>query len=481
MAPGRLSDKNVDVRASAHDVSPEPWGRRLWLALAAVVLVAGALQSYGISSWPLVDDEVPTLVELGLLDISADAFSVPAGQIGRLPRAMPVWYGFQRIALDILPASEISFRLPSVLCGLLTVAIVFVTAARSRGLPFAGAVSLILLGCVPFILLSQVNRFYSMPLLLMVITLISIWMPRGGSAVAALTAVLATLTVLSHNVTVVVFVLALMAAAPLYLRGRVPGAVVVRSGAAALVSVLLYLFYLRPLVSGWNSTGNPTPVLISLAAHVGVPTLALALLGGWVAVVRREQGVLLWWTLMVAGSIAFLQVASQFTTINWNPRYFFFFMPAFWVLAAYGVDRVAQRIGSRPIAAAWYACVALLLLPSLLSHYRDGSRHDYRAAASVLVAHAERGQPILSDDAETISYYLPEELRGHLIVRTKVRTYPQEEFFLVARSTAWTPSPEFPNRNAELIAEIFRRRFDHFSHILRVYRVKTAEPAETER
>ena len=34
----------------------EPWGARLWLALAAVVLVAGGLQSYGISTWPMAQD-----------------------------------------------------------------------------------------------------------------------------------------------------------------------------------------------------------------------------------------------------------------------------------------------------------------------------------------------------------------------------------------------------------------------------------------
>ena len=113
-------------------------------------------------------------------------------------------------------------------------------------------------------------------------------------------------------------------------------------------------------------------------------------------------------------------------------------------------------------------------LRGMLLH-QDGSRHDYRAAAHVLMSNAHEGQIILSDDAETISYYLPAGLRQTLQVRTKVRELPASEFFLVARSNAWMPLPQFPHRQSELLAEIYRRRFDQFSHILRVYRVSATD------
>jgi hypothetical protein len=152
-------------------------------------------------------------------------------------------------------------------------------------------------------------------------------------------------------------------------------------------------------------------------------------------------------------------------------------MPALWVLAAYSMEFVARSVGYRSVGAVWYGCVVMLLLPGLLSHFQDGSRHDYRAAASVLLRHAQQGQAILSDDAETISFYLPASLRETLQVRTKVRQFPRSEFFLVARGNAWTPLPQFAERRTELLAEIHRRRFDQFSHILRVYRVMaTAGP-----
>ncbi len=112
-----------------------------------------------------------------------------------------------------------------------------------------------------------------------------------------------------------------------------------------------------------------------------------------------------------------------------------------------------------------------MLLPNLLSHYQDGSRHDYRRAAAVLMTNAQQDQPILSDDAETISYYLPANLKRNLVVKTKVRKFPTAEFFLVVRSNAWTALPQIPGRQLHLMSEIYARRFDQFSHILRVYRI----------
>jgi hypothetical protein len=445
----------------------EPWGPRLWLSLAAVVVVAACLQSYGIRSWPMADDEVPSLVEMHLFDVPAQAFSVPADQIGKLPRILPVWYKFQRFTIDLLPRGELSYRLPSVVLGILTSALAFLLAARWRGLWFASALAIVLNGSQTFIYLVQLDRFYSLPLLLTTVTLALMWIPWGRIAPLVAIAVLTLLCALSHNITVPLFALTFIASCAAYIIGRVPSTLVVRSGVAALVSVLVYFIYLVPLVSGWNSTGNPTPVLVSFVAHAGIPTIALAVLGGWISLVRPGEGrLMIWWTLVFVGSLCLLQV----THISWNPRYFLFFLPAAWLLAAHAMASVARSLNYRSVGLAWYGCVALLLLPNLLSHFQDGSRHDYRQAAAVLQQHVQ-DQPILSDDAETISYYLPPTLRANLYVRTKVKEMPASAFYLVARSNAWMPQPVIGRRRIDLVAEIYRRRFDQFSHILRVYRV----------
>jgi len=452
--------------------SGEPWGTRLWLALAGVCVLAACLQSYGISRWPMADDEVPSLVELGLLRIDAPAyFSVPAAQIERLPKATIVWNKVQRYLIDRLPANEVSFRIPGVMFGILTSALAFLLGARWRGLWFAAALTIVLNGSQLFIYLVQLNRFYSLPLLLLTLTLASMCVPWGGRTMIGVTGLLTALSVLSHNMTLPVFGLAFVAACLAYLVGHVRLQLVLRSGAAVVVCGLVYVLYLRPLVHGWANTGNPTPVWISFAAHAGMPILALSLFGCWLSVFRRDQSSqMIWWALVFAGSLCLFQVA----TINWNPRYFLFFLPAAWVLSAYSMELIARRLAYGSAGAVWYGCVVLLLLPSLISHYQDGSRHDYRQAAAVVTAHAQEGQAILSDDAETISYYLPEHLRRRLHVRSKVTRFPESEFFLVIRTNAWTPLPQIPGRSLDLLAEIYRRRYDQFSHILRVYSVAPA-------
>ena len=102
-----------------HSRTGEPWGRRLWLALIAVIIISCAIDSYGITTWPMADDEVPTLVELGLTHVDASAFSVPGNQIGKLPKALPVWYAFQRFAIGLLPHNQFGFRLPSLISAVL--------------------------------------------------------------------------------------------------------------------------------------------------------------------------------------------------------------------------------------------------------------------------------------------------------------------------------------------------------------------------
>jgi len=458
------------MNSEVSEASRRAGARTLWLPTLLVGILALVLQGYGIKSWPMADDEVPSLVEMGLLDVDAQAFSVPASQVGRLPRAVPVFYRFQRFAIDHLPKNEVSYRLPSLVFGVLTSMLAFFVAARWRGLWFAAAVAIVMNGSQLFVYLAQLDRFYALPVLLMTATLILMWV-RGGVAVYAAIAVLTALAVLSHNVTLVVFGLAFGASVLLYLLRRVELDLPLKSALALAVAGVIYVFYLKPIVSGWSSTGNPTPVLVSFAAQLGIPILALALLGGWFVLGRRDSAPLMWSLIIFAAGICMLQLP----TIQWNPRYFIFFFPVAWVLSAYAMERIAERVGSPLNAAAWYACVILLLAPSMLSHYIDGTRHNYRDAAQILIQRDGTGDPILSDDAETISYYLPDSLRHNLFVRTKVTHFPESTFYLVARMNAWAPLPVIPGRQMELLGEIYHRRFDQFSHILRVYRVSPLE------
>src|SRR5262245_61876617 len=68
-------DESSDSQ-SGQDARGEPFGVRLYGVLAIVAVVTACMTSYGISTWPMADDEVPSLAELGIFDIRGESFSV---------------------------------------------------------------------------------------------------------------------------------------------------------------------------------------------------------------------------------------------------------------------------------------------------------------------------------------------------------------------------------------------------------------------
>src|SRR5579884_1487510 len=340
---------------------------RYRLALCLVALVTTGLYLYHLGEWPWDHDEVASLIELGVLD--HEGAGNPDSQYARLPRLVPVWYGAQRLALRVLPHDELGARVLPALCGIATVLLAFVLAYRWRGLWFACALAVVLDGSQVLVWLSQQNRFYSMALLFLTLTLAGVWTRLAGVKVIVWCAAFATLAVLSHNLMVVVFGLGFVAAVGAFALGWVPRGFVVRSGVTAAVGAGWYVFYLRPIMRNWISGGpGGTPSLVSFVAQAGIPLLALALLGAGLCWLRRDdRRTLGWWVGLAAGCLAFVVLAPHFLSA-WNARYAVIFLAPFWVLAAYGLEAVARQLASAPAGYLWYACVALLFLPKLASH-----------------------------------------------------------------------------------------------------------------
>jgi hypothetical protein len=67
----------------------------------------------------------------------------------------PIYYAFQGFALRFFPHNELGFRLPSLFWAILSCALIFIVAARWRGLWFATALALFVNGSQTFIYLSQ--------------------------------------------------------------------------------------------------------------------------------------------------------------------------------------------------------------------------------------------------------------------------------------------------------------------------------------
>jgi hypothetical protein len=444
--------------------------KHFWWVFIVVAGMASCIFAYGFGRWSWDHDEVASLVELGIVHLREGIGQ--GSQLERLPKLVPVWYGMQGLLLHYLPINEWGTRLLPVTCGILAVVCAFLLAARHWGLNYAFALALLLNGAQCLVWLAQQNRFYSMALLFFVLTLAAVWSRAPGVKRALLCALLAALTILSHNLFVVVFGLAFVASCLAYAQGHVPKSVLVRFGIAALTGVLLYLLHLRPIMQNWISgdTGGSHP-LVSFAAQAGIPTLALAGFGSFTCLhspeARRRWT---WWVVFFGLGLAFVGV-SPVVLKAWNPRYAVLFMPPMWVLAAHGMVYIARCLSSRPLMICWYCCVALLLLPKLASHYQDGSRHDFRTAAEVLIRKSHSEQPLLCNYPETLFYYLPEQLRPGVRTWVKEDPIPPTECFIVHASTHWEPLLRYEGRPVELLEEITKRRFDEQSHVIRIYHV----------
>lgn len=455
---------------------PYPTNRWFWVLAAAVLLVSAGLQFYGLGKWPWDVDEVSSLEELGLLDPSIhQAATDPASTTVRLPRLVPVWYTAQGLLLRLVPHDELGSRLLGAVCGVLTVLLLFVFGWRRRGPPFAVALAILAGGSSLLVWLAQQNRFYTVAMLLLVLAMMAIWSRATGWKMLLATAACTLLAVLSHNLLAVLFGLGMVAACVAYPAGWIPKPVFVRSVVSGVLASAVYLFYVRPIAGGWTGAGFAwTNPLVSLVAHVGVPTLALSLLGCAASLglpdQRREMA---WWAGLAIASLLFVAAAPWVVPI-WNARYALLFALPLWMTGAMAVELIARRLGSARLVVFWYGCVVLLLAPKLASYYLDGSRHDFRQAAQLAAAEVGRGEPILTNMELRVRYYFAPALRPRVQFWEPSDKLPAGECLIVYGSNIWDPVLRVPGRPTEVLAQIGRRRYDELSQVVRVYRVGPA-------
>ena len=385
-----------------------PSRAQLWFGFLVVLTASLGVNFIGIGQWPWDHDEVASLVELGIYETPHDKGRF-ATQVERLPKLVPVWYSLQGLFLRVLPADEFGSRVLSALCGSLTVALAFLFAWKRKTIWFAVALALLVGLNQTYVWLVQQNRFYSMGMLFLVITMAAIWSPSEKTrqwpsfVVCGFAALLA---VLSHNLVAVVLWIGGLAAIMCLPLRLMPKTVGLKAILAAGVAALTYVFYLRPLMGDWISGGTGgTNEVVSFVAQLGMPTFAFAAMGiGWSLKETTESQRVAWWTLLLIGGLMFIAL-SPILLGNWNPRYAFFLMPAFWVFAAVAVEKIALRTPGSWQRFVLYCFVVALLSPKLMSHWRDGSRHDFRAAAQYLQAHSQKGEFIYCDWPLTLEYY----------------------------------------------------------------------------
>jgi hypothetical protein len=231
------------------------------------------------------------------------------------------------------------------------------------------------------------------------------------------------------------------------------------------------LFYLRPVIQGWNEIYPHRTVIqvaLSLLSEVGIPMLVLACLGGTLSLRKEDRSMYGYWAMLGAVSMAFIFAAPL---IIWffNYRYALLFLLPIWVLAARGTLAIGQILADRRLTWVWYGCVAVLLLPKAMSYYQDGSRWDLRNAAKVVSEMAGEESPaVYCNLPDILNYYMP----AASVKEWPAKEVPDRSCFVVWVTNAWDEPVRAEGRVVELLATVGRRRFDEQSYLVRVYRIR---------
>jgi hypothetical protein len=109
-------------------------------------------------------------------------------------------------------------------------------------------------------------------------------------------------------------------------------------------------------------------------------------------------------------TLAFLWLAASFLMpffIVYHYSYAFPLALPVVVLAGFAVGEVFELLRTRgsAVAYAWVAAVCAFHVPSVLSHFRDGSRYDYRTAAAYVGAHWRPGDRVAAVSGAPLAWY----------------------------------------------------------------------------
>jgi hypothetical protein len=293
------------------------------------------------------------------------------------------------------------------------------------------------------------------------------------------------LAILSHTITLLllpVMMVAILGA--IYLEDRkLHWPILAVFGLTAVLDALLYLLYLRPLLQGWNKGADWYTVGHSVLASVNMLGWVVSLLAplGVGLIWFRERGQAWYWTVSGAGWVGAALVLP--IVMSYHPAYVFPMALAAIVPAAYGVAstyELSRGVG-KVAGAGLIGIAALSGLPSLASHFADGTRPDMRTAAGYVAAHCRPGDRVATYRLVVFRIYAKScepatdiPLGNEAIPKlTQLIREPGRLWIVVDSTRGGIPEGlrEWLSEHARHQVRVQRRRFDYFENTMDVFLV----------
>jgi hypothetical protein len=448
-----------------------------------LLLLAGGLRFYRLGDWSLAGDETATFEEVDSLLTHPP--TVLKDQIDSLPRLIPLAHGTLFVGYQLFGRSDFGCRVLPALLGAMNVALLYLLLRGPLGEMPALASALFFALWPEHIFHSQENRFYIPAEFISSLCMASGALAAqrrslGWMAIACLSAFLAILFHTTLGLLQIGLVISFTVA---NIWDHRPGAWFLL-GLILVTSIgsrFLFTGYLMPIYRSWNFGSGwgygPIQAVLASVVQLGLPVVLLAMLGAIFAIHERSPQGYYWvvWAGLWATVCLFLP-----RMMIYQPSYAFAFAPPVCVLAGLAVARIYEALKPvAPVAAvAWFGLVFLLNAPSVLSHYVDGSRHDFRSAAWYVADHFREGDRIAAISPALLSYYTP--ICHDAIPLTSWHPQPDLEaaaakpgrLWIVLGSSRSGKGQELTrwlSEHARLRAQFRKTRLDYYEYSVEVY------------
>ena len=440
----------------------------------AILLLGGVLRFYKLGDWPFAGDETATLAEeRGMFQ--GEPLS-PDSQYYRLPRIIPLSYVFLHLGNTLFGSDEFGSRVILVILGTAILGAIFMLLDSLMGRPTAIATTLLVTLWPEHIFQSQQTRYYIVAAFFSFLCLLAgaftlRWKPVLCSV---LTCCLAVAASLSHTLMVVLF--------PLVFTGILAGSYAERRSVqkgvwlvfliAGVLVASFFIFYLWPLIRGWNEGYAGYSIAHSVLASVNMVGWPIALLAavGLLLMVHERTAQNWYWVTCALGWAVGTVVLPIF--IGYHPSYVFPLALSAIVLAGSLIGVVYEHLRQRDflVGAAWIGLICLMSLPSLASHYVDGSRTDTRTAAEYVKKNWIVGDRVTGFSMGLFRHYAkgyePTIPLGYddTISELKELTSGKGRLWIVVESTRGGLPEDLHHwllTNSSLKLQVRRRRFDY--------------------
>lgn len=496
LLPDPRSDRYIRlVRIESFEQGAGRTGVELWAELimrsriqfggvALVLLVlAVALRFHGLGSWPFAGDEVATLREDQVMFHGAQASQ--ESQTYRLPHLIPLGYAVLHLSHTFFGSDEFGSRVLLAILGGASVLLVFLALDGLLGRPTAIAVSILTALWPEHVFQSQQTRFYIVVAFFSFLSVLcgALTLKRKPVLYSSLSCCFAIAATLSHTAMAVLLPMVFSAIVSGWYADRkpVPRAVLTVFSMAAVVMTLLFIFHVLPLMRGWNqgeTWGYSTAhAVLGAVVMIGWPVVLLTAIGTLLMFSERNAQNWYWITCLfgfATGTIVFPSVTA------FHMAYLFPLALAVLVVAGFAIGTIYTRLREKSMAAAvaWLGLACLVNLPTLVSHYVDGSRWDLRSAAQFIKKNWTPGDRVTGSSMGTFRYYasgccepiIPQSLAAVPQLKELTKT-PGRLWIVVQYGRGGLPEDTqrwlFDNCAKKL--QVRGKRFDYHEHTVDVF------------